>query len=235
MKKIFGAPGGSGHGGRDKLMNAAMKLASTTHSLASLGLREVARLAGVNPNTFYRHFRNFDELGLAMIEQLGGELRQSLRERRTRPASGGGIRLADLANPSRSLQLMQGVVHESVSLVLDFALEHREAYVVGIRELHGSSPVMRSALRKLLDDIAADMAEDVLGMLKLPLLEVDTVREISSMVIRQMTFFSIDYLDQPQQRENIRRQAERFILLLFFGALAAKAPAMLSGAKLRIS
>lgn len=217
--------------GRDRLMGAALQLASTTRSLASLGLREVARHAGLNPNTFYRHFRNFDELGLAVVDKLGGELRKGLRERRTRPAAR-GLKLSDFGNSAEALRRAQEIVSESVGLVLDFVTDHREAYIVGIRELHGSSPVMRKAVRRLLDDIAGDMAEDVLGLLELPFLDRATVHEISNLVIRQMTFFSLDYLEQPAQRDDIRRQAERFILLLFWGALAATAPEKLAAAKL---
>lgn len=218
--------------GRQKLMEAALQLAATTRSLASLGLREVARHAGLNPNTFYRHFKNFDDLGLAVIQQLSGELRKGLRERRLRAAQS-GLRLSNLKNPGDALQRAQGIVRESVSLVLDFVSDHKQAYVVGIREMHGTSPVLRKALREVLDGIAADMAQDVLGALQLPLLKPEDVQEISQLVIRQMTFFSLDYLEQPEQRDAIRRQAERFILLLFWGAIAAKAPEALAASKLK--
>lgn len=218
--------------GRQKLMGAALQLAATTRSLASLGLREVARHAGLNPNTFYRHFKNFDDLGLAVIQQLSGELRKGLRERRLRAARR-GLRLSTPENAVDALQHAQGIVRESIGLVLDFVSEHREAYVVGIREMHGTSPVLRKALREVLDSIATDMTQDVLGALQLPLLKPEDVQEISQLVIRQMTFFSLDYLEQPEQREQIRRQAERFILLLFWGAMAAKAPAALAASKLK--
>ncbi|MGQ0618574.1 MAG: TetR family transcriptional regulator [Panacagrimonas sp.] len=218
--------------GRQKLMEAALELAATTRSLASLGLREVARHAGLNPNTFYRHFKDFDELGVAMLDELGTELRQGLRDRRLRPAEK-GFRLSDFSNPAEGLNQMQGIIRESIGLVLDFVTDHREAYVVGIRELHGTSPVLRKAMRQLIDDIAADMAEDVLGVLQLPLVDPEVVLDISRLVIRQMTFFSMDYLENPAQREDIRRQAERFILLLFWGAIAAKAPALIADPKVR--
>ncbi|HEY0913888.1 MAG TPA: TetR/AcrR family transcriptional regulator [Solimonas sp.] len=218
--------------GRQRLMEAALQLAATTRSLASLGLREVARQAGLNPNTFYRHFNDFDELGLAVIDQLSGQLREGLRERRRRPAEA-GLKLSDTANPVDAWSKAQDVVRESIALVLDFVTEHRTAYVVGIREMHGSSPVLRKALRKVLDDIGEDMTEDVLGALQLPLLQREDVAEISQLVIRQMTFFSLDYLEHPEQREQIRRQAERFVLLLFWGAIAAKAPQELAASGLR--
>ncbi len=191
----------------------------------------MARTAGLNPNTFYRHFRNFDELGLAVVDQFGSELRKGLRERRALPARA-GFRLSDMSDPAGSLQRVQTIVRESVALVLDYVAEHREAYVVGIRELHGSSPVMRKALRQMLNDLSSDMAEDILNLLQLPFLRPETVREISGLVIRQMTFFTMDYLDQPERREQIRGEAERFILLLFWGALATEAPGLLANTQL---
>ncbi len=221
-----------GVGGRQRLISAALQLASTTRSLASLGLREVTRYAGLNPNTFYRHFKNFDDLGLAAIEQLGGELRRGLRERRRRPVRGRKP-LPKSAKPQSPAQmLMEGekVVRESIALVLDFVTEHRAAYVVGIREMHGTSPVMRAALTRLLDEIAVDMAEDIEVLLPQTDLAAEARLEISRVVIRQMTFFSMDYLEQPQQRDAIRQQAERFVMRLFVGELALSAPALLETA-----
>ncbi len=216
--------------GRQKLMDAALELAGTTKSLASLGLREVARQAGLNPNTFYRHFKDFDELGVAMLDELGTKLRKGLRERRLMPAAK-GLRLSNTDNPTELLREAQSIISESIGLVLDFATEHEASYVVGIRELHGTSPVLRKALRNLLDGIAQDMAEDVLGVLELPMVRRETVEEISLVVIRQMTFFSMDYLENPEQRDQIKLRAERFILLLFWGAIAEEAPQLVADVK----
>ena len=60
--------------GKRQLMAAALRLSSTSRSLSNLGLRELAREAGLNPNTFYRHFRDVDDLGM----EIG---RASCRER----------------------------------------------------------------------------------------------------------------------------------------------------------
>lgn len=213
-------------------MAAALELAASTRSLATLGLREVARHAGLNPNTFYRHFKDFDELGVAMLDELGTELRAGLRERRMRPAAR-GLRLLDLGNPAGGLAQAQTLARESVGLVLDFVMEHREAYIVGIRELHGTSPVMRKAMQDLLEGIAQDMTEDLFGVLKLPAVPPDEMLDMSRVIVRQMVFFSMDYLDQPTRQKEVKRQAERFILLLFWGAIAARAPALLAESGLK--
>jgi len=219
---------GRGVGGRQKLIEAALHLASSTHSLASLGLREVTRYAGLAPNAFYRHFRNFDELGLAAVELLGGELRRGLRERRLRRREGRGGP-AQITGRDEVMRLGREIVSQSVALVLEFVREHRVAYIVGIRELHGSSPVMRQALQRLMEEFAVDMAEDMQTVLRLPGLDAATLLEISRQVIRQMSFFSMDYLEHPEQREAIREQAERFIMRMFAGELAMQASAQMAG------
>lgn len=209
--------GARGTGGRQRLIEAALELASTTRSLASLGLREVTRCAGLAPNSFYRHFRSFDELGLAAVDMLGGELRRGLRERRRRLATSPR---APLTTPQQILAGSQPLIGETVGLVLDFVAEHPTAFIVGMRELNGSSPVMRRAVQQLMEDFATDMAEDVQALMSVANLTPAALQEVSRQVIRQMMFFSMDYLEQPQRRKDIRAQAERFILRLFAGEMA---------------
>ncbi len=67
---------------RGSLLQAALALIGEGRSFTSLGIREIAREAGLVPNAFYRHFRNTDELGLALVEEVGITLRRLLREAR---------------------------------------------------------------------------------------------------------------------------------------------------------
>jgi TetR/AcrR family transcriptional regulator, fatty acid biosynthesis regulator len=214
--------------GRQKLMSAALQLAATTRSLASLGLREVARQAGLNPNTFYRHFKNFDDLGLAVIGELAGELRRGLRERRRRPMDD-ALRLDAARDPVELMRRAETIIQESVALVLEFVTEHEQAYVVGIRELHGTSPVLRSALRKVFDQLAADMAEDIREIVPPQFVDAESLPGIAAVVIREMAFYSLDYLEQPQRRDQIRLDAQRFILMLLWGGMAMRMPQLMRG------
>ena len=56
---------------RAELLRAALRLGAV-HGFASLGLREVAREAGIAPTSFYRHFADMQELGLALSNELVG-------------------------------------------------------------------------------------------------------------------------------------------------------------------
>ncbi|MET0288263.1 MAG: HTH-type transcriptional repressor FabR [Pseudoxanthomonas sp.] len=72
---------------REDLLAAALKLLGPHRSVSSLSLREVAREAGIAPNSFYRQFRDMDELAIALIDLAGRSLRQIIGQARQRAAS----------------------------------------------------------------------------------------------------------------------------------------------------
>ena len=69
---------------RDDVIAAALTLLGPQRSVSSLSLREVARAAGIAPNSFYRQFRDMDELSVALIERAGSSLRQVIGAARQR-------------------------------------------------------------------------------------------------------------------------------------------------------
>lgn len=69
---------------RDDLIEAALKLIGPHRSLSTISLREVAREAGIAPNSFYRQFRDMDELAVALIERAGQSLRSIIGAARSR-------------------------------------------------------------------------------------------------------------------------------------------------------
>src|SRR5574343_102706 len=71
---------------RDDIIQAALKLVGPHRSVSSLSLREVAREAGIAPNSFYRQFRDMDELAVALIDRAGSSLRHIIGEARQRAA-----------------------------------------------------------------------------------------------------------------------------------------------------
>ena len=72
---------------REDIVNAALKLLGPHRSISTLSLREVAREAGIAPNSFYRQFRDMDELAVALIDRAGSSLRQIIGEARHRATS----------------------------------------------------------------------------------------------------------------------------------------------------
>ncbi|WP_137823541.1 TetR family transcriptional regulator [Pseudomonas sp. D(2018)] len=212
--------------GKRLLIEAALRLGSQSRSLSNLGLRELAREAGLNPNTFYRHFKDVDDLGLAIICTIATQLRQPLRDLRreaaARAVQGDGGVMPKLLG----IDLGRGrrVCHETVQLFFDFVDDNTEAFVIGVRELHGASPVLREALREVMEDFAADMAEDVREYRLLPASVAEpVVRRVSRLVSRNLFQMSLDYIGEPERREAIRAEAEEQVLFLFTGASVLQA------------
>jgi len=188
-------------GGRQRLMQAALRIGASRRSLQSLGLRELAREAGLNPNTFYRHFNSLEELSQAIIDELGRDLRTNLRGIRRTVRSP-----VDEATP------------RTVEYVFDFAARNPDAFIVAVRELHGAMPTVREALQRMIGDVAQEMVEDVQFLNIGPQLEEATLRDISHMVVTHVFHQTLDYIEFPTRRTQILRQTVRFIDMLFAGA-----------------
>lgn len=61
---------------RRSLVGAAFNQFSAERSSTSPNLREVVREVGIASTSFYRRFRDVDELGLTMVDEGGLTLRQ---------------------------------------------------------------------------------------------------------------------------------------------------------------
>ena len=93
---------------KDELLDAAMDLLGPHRSVASLSLREIARAAGIAPNSFYRHFRDVDELATALINRAGFELRQIIGEARHRASTERSVVQTSMEVFMEQLQAEQG-------------------------------------------------------------------------------------------------------------------------------
>lgn len=110
-------------------------------SFASLSLREVAREAGIAPTSFYRHFRDVDELGLTMVDESGLMLRQLMRQARQRIAKGGSV------------------IRTSVSTFMEFIGNNPNAFRLLLRERSGTSAAFRAAVAREIQHFIAELAD----------------------------------------------------------------------------
>ena len=76
---------------KEELFQAALSLIGPQKSISSLSLREVARQAGIAPNSFYRHFKDIDELAIELIDRSGHVLRQILHQARLKASKQNSI------------------------------------------------------------------------------------------------------------------------------------------------
>ena len=122
---------------RRSLVEAAFSQLSAERSFASLSLREVAREAGIAPTSFYRHFRDVDELGLTMVDESGLMLRQA----RQRIAKGGSV------------------IRTSVSTFMEFIGNNPNAFRLLLRERSGTSAAFRAAVAREIQHFIAELAD----------------------------------------------------------------------------
>ncbi|MDX1588990.1 MAG: TetR family transcriptional regulator [Oleiphilaceae bacterium] len=206
--------------GKELLINAALKLAAKRRSFLALGLRELGREAGLNPNTFYRHFKSLDDLGLALIERMVAQLRGPLRQQRIAAAQAVidhyGAENVNIRTRSGTVRA-QRVNRETVRLFFDFVVQNQYGFIIGLRELHGASAVMREALRKAMSDFADDMAQDLERFQLMPECDSLRVQQAAMLVVRQMFMLSMDYIEQPERRPSLQREAEDMITAIVLG------------------
>ncbi|WP_027873156.1 HTH-type transcriptional repressor FabR [Spongiibacter marinus] len=131
------------------LMDAAVRLLGTHRSVSTLSLREIAREAGIAPNSFYRHFRDVDELTVALIDQAGRALRGIIREARQR------------------LSMERSAIRTSVEAFMD-QLDADEKYLqVLLREMSTGSDAFRKAVERELTYFEDELRDELERMEKL--------------------------------------------------------------------
>ncbi|NQW63956.1 MAG: HTH-type transcriptional repressor FabR [Deltaproteobacteria bacterium] len=128
---------------REALLEAALAIAGPDRGLSSLTLREVAREAGIAPNSFYRHFHDTNELAVALIEQAGDSLRRIIREARVRAVS------------------ERSVVRTSLEAFMEPIAENDQLLKLFLREGSVGSPELRTAVERQLvffeDELESDL------------------------------------------------------------------------------
>ena len=130
-------------------MDAAVRLLGDHRSVSTLSLREIAREAGIAPNSFYRYFRDVDELTVALIDQAGRALRGIIREARQR------------------LSMERSAIRTSVEAFMD-QLDADEKYLqVLLREMSTGSEAFRQAVDRELNYFEDELRDELERMEKL--------------------------------------------------------------------
>ncbi len=189
---------------RQRLVEAALALIGQGRSYTSLSLREITREAGVVPAAFYRHFRDLDELGLALVEMGGVTLRRLLREARR-----DGIPPTDML---RGSVLIYKRFVEERSLVFRFIAGERG----------GGSQTIRNAIRSEESHFASEMAQDMRALGTLPDLSSASLQMICGLVVTTMLNAASDILDVPagqaRQEQEMVENFVRQLRVIFLGA-----------------
>lgn len=130
---------------RQNIIGSALRL-SEEKGFPALSLREVTREAQIAPATFYRHFKDMEELGLVLVDQVALTLRQLMRKARQRIKANGSA------------------IETSVITQLEFSQKNPQLFRLLTSGLTGGPRIFREALQKekqfFVDELHEDLRED---------------------------------------------------------------------------
>ena len=126
---------------RQNIVDAAFGLLDENKSLSAISLREVARAAGIAPTSFYRHFKDMDDLGLTLVDEAGLALRQLMRQARRRIESGGGV------------------ISTSVNTFIEFITANTNVFRLLLREHTGTSAAYRTAVQREIQHFVEELTD----------------------------------------------------------------------------
>ena len=186
---------------KEELFQAALNLIGPQKSIASLSLREVAREAGIAPNSFYRHFKDIDELAIELIDRAGHVLRQILHQARLKASKQNSIIRSSVEVFIEQLDADEG----NLSLLL------REAYT--------GSASYKLAVERQLNYFQQDLQEDLIRLERLnhsKLFHPDIVAKAITQLVFNM---GATVIDMPMiERKEIAEQTMIMIRMILEGA-----------------
>lgn len=193
---------GRKHDTRRALLDAALDLLEGGRSFDALSLRELTREVGIVPAAFYRHFRDVEELGLALVDESMTTLRRMIREAREVP------------DPQR-------IIRNSVDTLVSAVRANPRHFRVISREMHGGMPTLRERIRR---EIASFTNELALDFGRLPLLNrwsAEDLQMIAGLMVTAMVQIAEAVLEvpagDPDAQARVVRMAEKQLRLIALG------------------
>lgn len=184
---------------RQALLRAALKLLSR-NSFDSISLREVTKEAGISPTAFYRHFDDMEELGLELVDESFGSLREMLREARSDPA------------------LITNAIDKSVETVVLSAERNKLHFRFIARERYGGVKRIRKAIRRQLQLFADELSIDLAVFPFVKDWSVDDRRMLASLIAETMVHMAAELLEaDPSERDEIIERARQQLVLVNLG------------------
>ena len=188
---------------REDIIAATLKLLGPNRSVSTLSLREIAREAGIAPNSIYRHFRNLDELAVALIDLAGESLRQIIVEARER------------ANSDQSV--VQGCTDAFMEqLRADNRLLH-----IFLREGTVGSDAYKRAVERQLNFFEDELQRDMRRLAKFKKSGLHEPRLTAKAITRLVFTLGATALDMPEnKRTELSQQIVMMVRIILAGTQA---------------
>jgi len=186
---------------REELFQATLNLIGPQKSIASLSLREIAREAGIAPNSFYRHFKDIDELAIALINRSGLVLRRIIREARLQASK------------------QQSIIRSSVEVFIQQLDADEGNLSLLLREGYTGSTSYKAAVDRQLNFFQQELQEDLIRLEQMNNGKISHA-DIAAKAITQLVFnMGAKVIEIPaEQRTEVAEQTMIMIRMILEGA-----------------
>lgn len=188
---------------RRALMDAALAQLSADRGFGSLSLREVAREAGLAPTSFYRHFSELDELGLALVDEGGVALRQLMRQARKRIARAGD----------------GSAIATSVDTFMEYLGNNANLFRLMLRERTGVSKPFRTAVKAEIDHFVTELADDLRRVAEEQGKPLSDARLVAEAMVTLVFNQGAEALDaSPTERDELKAKLKTELRMILVGS-----------------
>jgi AcrR family transcriptional regulator len=193
---------------REDLLSAALALIGPNRSLSTVSLREVAREAGIAPNSFYRQFRDMDELAIALIDLAGRSLRSIIGQARARATS-----------TDRS------VIRVSVETFMEQLRADDKLLHVLLREGAVGSEAFKHAVDRELSHFEDELRVDLIRLAAAQRATLHEPALVSKAITRLVFAMGAVAMDQPPERDpELIEQISTMLRMIITGARVLDQP-----------
>lgn len=182
---------------RRAIIDAAIGQLSESKSFASLSLREVAREAGIAPTSFYRHFKDMEELGLTLVDESGLALRQVMRKARQR------------------LKKKGSVIATSVQTFMEFTQANPNIFRILFHERSGTTNALRVAVAREIQYFVVELTDYIQNT---GFDQESAYAQAEAMVAVIFNAGAESITVKPKQREALERRAILQLRFIAYGA-----------------
>jgi AcrR family transcriptional regulator len=182
---------------RRAIIDATLNQLSVEKSCASWSLRDVARGAGIAPTSFYRHFKDMEELGLTLVDECGLTLRQIMRKARKRFEKGGSV------------------IQTSVYTFMEVMETHPNIFRLLFHERSGTTHALRKAVDREIQFFIVELTDYIqaVGYEK-----ESAVAQAEAMVAIVFNAGAESLAAKPSQRKQIEQRVVQQLRYLAMGA-----------------
>lgn len=191
---------------RHRILMAALNLVESGRPPTDLGLREVAREAGIAAPSIYNHFKNMDELGLALLDDRLTRIRSLARQARQKMA---GAEVETVIN----------VLMQQFYLYMQ---KYEPTLRLIIQQWFNPNPEYRNTIRRELAAIRQDLTDNIQHRNNSH--DKEQLAIESEAILSLLIVYLIDALDLDNEKRQQRLQRlEKQLLMLVCGSKASAA------------